>query len=123
MRRRFAPRWYWVLLTAALLPLFVSLGFWQWHRGQARQAEWDAFARADTAPVEVNAATLATLPRYTRVRVRGRFDGERQFLLENLSHRGAPGYEALTVLALASVAVLVLVVLAGDSGARAVWGS
>lgn len=101
MRWRFAPRWYWVLLTAALLPVFVSLGFWQWNRGQARQATWDEFARTDVAAEQVTAARLAQMPRYARVQVEGRLDGERQFLLDNLSHRGAPGYQVLTVLELA----------------------
>jgi surfeit locus 1 family protein len=100
MRWRFAPQWYWLLLTAALLPVFVALGFWQWNRGQARQAQWDEFAHGDAPAIEATAATLAQLPRYTRVRVTGRFDGGRQFLLENISHRGAPGYHVLTVLQL-----------------------
>lgn len=100
MRYRFAPRWPWVLLTAAMLPLFISLGFWQWQRGQARQVSWDQFERNDTPAIEAPAASLAGLPRYTRVRLRGEFDGERQFLLDNISHQGAPGYEVLTVLRL-----------------------
>jgi surfeit locus 1 family protein len=108
MARRFAPRLSWVLLTAALLPLFVSLGTWQWHRGQARQAQWDEFARGDAPAVAADAAGLATLPRYTRVRVRGRPDGQRQFLLENISHRGAPGYHVLTVLRLADGGLLLV---------------
>lgn len=100
MAWRFAPRLHWVLLVAALLPVFVSLGFWQWNRGQARQAQWDEYARGDAAAIEADTAALARLPRYARVRVAGRFDGERQFLLENISHRGAPGYHVLTVLQL-----------------------
>jgi surfeit locus 1 family protein len=89
-----------VLLTAALLPLFLSLGLWQWNRGQARQQDWDQFARADLPAAEVPAARLAEMPRYARVRVRGHLDGTRQFLLDNMSHRGAPGYQVLTVLEL-----------------------
>lgn len=100
MAWRFAPRLHWVLLVAALLPVFVSLGFWQWNRGQARQEQWDEYARGDAAAIEADTATLARLGRYARVRVAGRFDGERQFLLENISHRGAPGYHVLTVLQL-----------------------
>lgn len=101
MRLRFAPRWYWVLLTAALLPVFLALGNWQWQRGQQRQAQWQEFARGADAPIEANAQTLARLPRYTHVRVGGRLDAARQFLLENISHNGAPGYQVLTVLELA----------------------
>lgn len=98
MPLRFAPRWRWVLLTAALLPVFVALGTWQWNRGQARQAQWDQFARGDAPPVQARGDEVARLPRFTRVRVAGRLDGERQFLLENISHSGAPGYNVLTVL-------------------------
>ena len=90
-----------MLLTAAVVPLFVSLGFWQWHRGEYRSAQWDAFARADVPAIESNAATLERLPRFTRVRVSGEFDTTRQFLLDNISHQGAPGYEVLSLLRLA----------------------
>jgi cytochrome oxidase assembly protein ShyY1 len=98
---RFAPRWYWILLTVAAVPLFISLGFWQWHRGEYRRAQWDEFARTDGPAVEANAAQLPRLARFTRVRVAGHFDDARQFLLDNISHGGAPGYEVLSVLALA----------------------
>jgi surfeit locus 1 family protein len=101
MSLRFAPRWYWVLLTAALLPVFLALGNWQWQRGQQREAQWQEFARGGDAAIEASAQTLARLPRYTHVRVAGRFDTARQFLLDNISHQGAPGYQVLTVLELA----------------------
>ena len=40
------------------------------------------------------------LPRYTRVRVSGRYDAAHQFLLDNMSHAGKSGYEVLTPLRL-----------------------
>lgn len=101
MAWRFTPRWYSVLVTAVALPLFISLGSWQWNRGQARQAQWDEFARGDAPAVEASATSLPQLPRYARVRLSGEPDGQRQFLLENISHQGAPGYYVLTVLRLA----------------------
>jgi surfeit locus 1 family protein len=97
---RFAPRWYWILIALAVMALFVRLGFWQWHRGEYHRAQRQEFTRGDAPPVEATAGTLARLPRYTRVQVRGAFDAGHQFLLENISHGGAPGYEVLTVLAL-----------------------
>jgi surfeit locus 1 family protein len=97
---RFEPRWYIVLLTAAAVALFVTLGFWQWHRGEYRSAQWAAFRRADTPAIEVGAARLERLSRFTRVRVAGEFDAQRQFLLDNISHEGAPGYDVLSVLTL-----------------------
>ena len=101
MPRHFAPRWYSVLLTAAAVALFVTLGFWQWDRGDHRRAQWQDFARGDAPPVEATAATIAGLPRFAHVAVRGEFDAGRQFLLDNISHDGAPGYEVLSVLQLA----------------------
>jgi surfeit locus 1 family protein len=41
------------------------------------------------------------LPRYAQVRLQGSYDREHQFLLDNISHSGQPGYEVLTPLRLA----------------------
>jgi surfeit locus 1 family protein len=97
---RFAPRWYWILIVLAVMTAFVRLGFWQWHRGEFHRTQRQEFMRGDAPPVEATASSLARLPRYTRVRVSGTYDVTRQFLLENISHSGAPGYEVLTVLTL-----------------------
>jgi surfeit locus 1 family protein len=98
---RFAPRWYFILLTALAVPAFIALGFWQWNRGEHRRDLWQQFERGDVAAVEANAASLERLPAFTRVRVTGQFDTARQFLLDNISHEGQPGYQVLTVLRLA----------------------
>lgn len=79
---------------------FIALGHWQWQRGVARQQSWDAFARTDVAAREADSRAIATLPPYTRIRVTGQWDASRQFLLDNISHGGAPGYNALTLLRL-----------------------
>lgn len=83
------------------VPAFVSLGFWQWHRGEYRSRVWADFERADVPAIEATAASIERLPRFTRVQVEGEFDGARQVLLDNISHEGAPGYEVLTLLRLA----------------------
>jgi surfeit locus 1 family protein len=97
LSRRFAPRWYWILITAAVVPLFIVLGFWQWHRGEHRRALWQQFEHGDQPAIEATATSLARLPQFTRVRVAGHFDGAHQFLLDNISHDGAPGYDVLSV--------------------------
>ncbi len=89
-----------MLLTAAVVPLFVGLGFWQWQRGEYRREVWAQFTRGDQPPLEAGANELASLPQFTRVRVTGQFDAARQFLLDNISHGGAPGYEVLAALRL-----------------------
>ncbi len=95
-RRRFAPSWSMTLLTIALCVVFVRLGEWQWQRGVHRQAEWDAFARGADAPVPLGAQDLGSLPRFKRITVTGAWDAGHQFLIDNQSHGGLPGYAVLT---------------------------
>lgn len=90
-----------MLLVLLAVPVFVSLGFWQWQRGEYRSRQWADFQRADVAAIDTSAASLERLPRFTRVQVRGEFDAARQVLLDNISREGAPGYEVLTLLRLA----------------------
>ena len=97
-RRRFAPSLGMTLLTVVLCVLFIALGRWQWNRGNAREAAWSQFARGTDKVVPLNAERLADLPLFQRVRVAGRFDAGRQFLLDNRSYEGRAGYEVLTPL-------------------------
>src|SRR5580698_7992064 len=106
--RRFAPSWPMTLLTIALCLVFVRLGNWQWERGVHRQAEWDAFARGADAPVPLGARNLRSLARFQRIIVAGSWDATHQFLLDNRSHAGLPGYEVLTPLRLAEGRVLLV---------------
>lgn len=87
---------------------FVALGNWQWQRGVARQAVWDAFADTDVPAQSAADDELARLAPFTRVRVQGSWDAGRQFLLDNISHEGAPGYNVLSLLRLAGGATLVV---------------
>ena len=96
------------LLTIALCVLFVRLGEWQWQRGVHRQAEWGAFARGADAPIEPGVRALQSLPRFQRIRVAGEWDAAHQFLLDNRSHAGLPGYEVLTPLRLSGERVLLV---------------
>src|SRR5580658_2050446 len=106
-RRRFAPSWWMTLLTIVLCVAFVRLGEWQWNRGVHRAAEWRAFARGAGAPVAAGPA-LDSLPRFKRISVDGHWDAAHQFLLDNRSHAGLPGYEVLTPLRLADARVLLV---------------
>lgn len=95
--RRTLPPALAFLLCAALVVLFVRLGFWQWHRGTLRQQALEGFAAGSARVIPLTGATDA-LPLYQRVQVAGHYDGARQFLLDNRSHGGRPGYEVLTPL-------------------------
>ncbi len=99
--RNFAPGPLLTLATVSLLALFLLLGRWQWQRGAERQVQWDAFARGGGPAVPLTGSGLARLERFARVAVRGAYDGQKQFLLDNRSLEGRPGYEVLTILQLA----------------------
>ena len=83
------------LITLVLLTLFVSLGRWQWHRGEAKQAVWAEFER-NAAAVPLGSRDFDSLDRFARIQLSGTFEPWHQFLLDNRSHAGKPGYEVLT---------------------------
>jgi surfeit locus 1 family protein len=78
--------------------LFVRLGFWQWQRGAEGQREWQRFARGAEEVRTLDSEALASVPLYQRVSVTGTLDEKHQFLLDNRSYQGRPGYEVLTPL-------------------------
>jgi surfeit locus 1 family protein len=98
--RKAATSWLLTLLAAAAVVAFVALGRWQWHRGVERDAQWAAFSAAGAA-LPAGARDLAALPRFERVALTGRYDPARQFVLDNRSRDGRPGYEVLTPFVLA----------------------
>ncbi len=93
---RFAPSWAVTLGALLLCAVFVRLGFWQWDRGNMRQAEWSHFARGADKVLDLGSAAIDKAPRFQRVGLAGRFDAEHQFLLDNRTHDGRVGYEVLT---------------------------
>jgi surfeit locus 1 family protein len=99
-RRRWSATWPMTLLTLAAVLLFIDLGRWQWHRAEQKRELMQEFRAGAAAAAALGGRATEALPRYTQVRVRGRYDGAHQFLLDNISHDGRPGYEVLTPLRL-----------------------
>lgn len=107
-RWHFKPPLWAVLGMVPGLVLLLSLGTWQLHRGQAKQAMLDHYAAAGTqAAVAFNPKQLATL-QPLRVELSGRYDDQRQLLLDNQSNHQRPGYEVWTPLRLADGALLIV---------------
>lgn len=94
-----------------LLPLFMSLGFWQLRRAAEKEAlialRDQQSAAAPLRLVEPYAGLDAL--RYRNVTAVGAFDTSRQFLLDNQIHAGRVGYSVLTPLRLANSTSAVLV--------------
>jgi surfeit locus 1 family protein len=98
--REFTPSWSTTVLTVLLLFAFVGLGRWQWHRGESRAALWAEYQR-NTPPLAMDAREVDRAERFTHAMLEGRFEGEHQILLDNISHGGQPGYLVLTPFVLA----------------------
>jgi surfeit locus 1 family protein len=84
------------LLTVLLLVVFVSLGRWQWQRGADKQRLWEQFDHAPAPAVTSHPPDFDSIGRFSRVAFPARYDSAHQFLLDNRSHDGKPGYEVLT---------------------------
>jgi surfeit locus 1 family protein len=78
--------------------LFVNLGRWQWSKGDLRARQAAEFAQGAGTAEPLGARSLEQVPRFQRVSVTGRLDPDHQFLLDNRTNEGRPGYEVLTPL-------------------------
>ena len=110
-RYRFRPGLWPTLAVLLLLPLLLGLGFWQLDRAEQKRA-WLAQLAAAAQQEAVN--LNAVQPDYPavaqrRVEARGRYDADRQLLLDNQIRAGRQGYLVLTPLRLAGSEWAVLV--------------
>lgn len=98
--RVFAPRPWALLLTAAALAAFVSLGYWQLGRAREKQALIESFIAGNQTSVDAAGLGFDEIARYQHVRVRGSYDATRQVLLDNMpsTKTGRPGFRVLTPL-------------------------
>ena len=83
------------LTTVVLLTLFVSLGHWQWQRGIGKQVVWAQYNK-NSAAKPLGSRDFQSIERFGRMAMSGEFDPMHQFLLDNRSHNGQPGWEVLT---------------------------
>lgn len=96
-RRRALPA------LAALVAVTVCVAAGNWQRARMLQKEaWGAQVDAAQAAAAVPLPDVSDWNawRFRQVEVRGRFDAERQFLVDNKVHRGRAGYHVVTPLRL-----------------------
>ncbi|WP_116811263.1 SURF1 family protein [Steroidobacter cummioxidans] len=95
--RVWRPSMFGAALTVLGVTFFIWLGFWQLGRADQKQALLDQYALGQQSQLEITPQNAASLARYQRARVAGRFDPAHQILLDNMpSHAGQPGYRVLT---------------------------
>ena len=107
MKRRleFDFEWRITLFTVLLLPLLISLGFWQLEREDEKRALAVAFERQQSMPPAPLSALDGQAPEtlaYRPVRLEGRYLAGRDLLLDNRTREGRFGNEALTLFRLGS---------------------
>lgn len=100
-----------MLLTVAAAALFVRLGLWQLDRAAYKESLVRRYAVAATAPPVPFGQVAANPPAdaFPRVAVRGRWLGDRAYLLDNPRHDARGGVEVYVPLALSGQQRLLLV--------------
>ena len=93
--------WWATVLTLVATVGFVRLGVWQVHRAEEKRALLTQFESGQSTTVRLSPDNADSLPRYQRVELQGRYDGQHQVLLDNMpSQHGQAGYRVLTPVAL-----------------------
>ena len=88
-----------LLGVAVICALLIGLGIWQLQRAEEKQAWFDSYrARINEAPIQITTRLLGPDRSNFAAEVRGRFDGEGQFLWDNRTHQGQPGFHVITPL-------------------------
>ena len=90
-------------LLACLFALFVWAAQWQWHKADQKQALAQQFDAVGTQYQNYADAlqTISSDPaqaRYQAVELQGTWLSDQLIVLDNMSHRGQPGYHILTPL-------------------------
>jgi cytochrome oxidase assembly protein ShyY1 len=102
-RLSFDFEWRITLFTLLLLPLLISLGFWQLQRAGEKAALAAAFERQQASPpalLQTLVGSSAVELAYRPVVLRGRFAAGQDLLLDNRTRSGRYGNEVLSVFAL-----------------------
>ncbi|MFT5064332.1 MAG: surfeit locus 1 family protein [Gammaproteobacteria bacterium] len=86
------------LLTICTVALFCRLGVWQLDRAEHKHLVAESLAKSDSfPPLSALAENDAAIPYYS-VSLSGRFDTQKQILLDNQVLAGVAGYEVISAL-------------------------
>lgn len=95
----FTPKLIPIILAIILVPILVSLGFWQLERANEKRVIDKGVNEAIAKPaLELNNTDLAILDDeiYRAATITGQFDDKQQYLLDNRTNKGKPGYHVIS---------------------------
>ena len=97
--RRFQPARWSMILTALGVTVFCLLGNWQLQRAAYKESIENRFEQRLAEDYRLLGADEKFDDiEYRKLRLKGRFDNSRHFLLDNQLHQGRAGYHVLTPL-------------------------
>jgi surfeit locus 1 family protein len=109
--RGFRPRLLPTLAVLLLVPLFISLGQWQWNKASVKGSLQTLLDTRSAEPAMLMSSTLVDpqATRYRKLLVRGNYEPQYQILIDNRIYREQAGYHVLTPLRIEGSDVRVLV--------------
>jgi cytochrome oxidase assembly protein ShyY1 len=88
-----------LLFAALMMPLLISLGYWQLDRAEEKREILAEFVgNQQSAPVALAELNGDTNLQYRAVQLRGKLDATRRLLLDNRVRNSRPGYEIFELL-------------------------
>lgn len=95
---RFAPGWPLWVFTLALLPLLISLGFWQLERAdEKRELQRQIDQQRSTHAIPLSEIDPSLNLAWRPLVLTGQWDAQHLWLLDNRTRDGRPGVEVLQV--------------------------
>lgn len=95
----FTPKLVPILLALILVPVLISLGLWQLDRADEKRVIDQGVNEAIAKPVlSINDTDLTKLKNeiYRTASITGKFDIKQQYLLDNRTYKGKPGYHVIS---------------------------
>lgn len=116
------PDWRTCLFAVLMLPVLISLGFWQLDRAEEK-AQLNALfqQRQQAGPVDISQLDETSGLAFQQVSLRGRYSDEKLLLLDNRINQGRFGYEIISPFMVEDSDLVVLVNrgwIAGDRSRR-----
>lgn len=108
---RFRPRLWPTLAAAALIPLFIAAGQWQWGKAELkaeRQCELDLRQAQPAVTVPATIADPLSFE-YRHAMAHGYYESQHEILIDNQVRQGRAGYHVVTPLRLEGSEMRVLV--------------